>query len=131
MSNDRTRRDIVTGIGSGAAIVLAPSRLIAASPSESLAPATELAVRASRFLLTLDDTQRKAASFAWDGAAWRESWSGIAPPPGVEVTLGFESLPPDATPEQLPGEVFRRVIFLPAGQPQPPETNLVANVNSR
>ena len=67
----------------------------------------------------------------WDGAAWRESWSGIAPPPGVEVTLGFESLPPDATPEQLPGEVFRRVIFLPAGQPQPPETNLVANVNSR
>ena len=67
----------------------------------------------------------------WDGTAWRESWRGVAPPPGVEVTLGFEPLPADPTVELYPGEIFRRVIFLPAGRPQPAETNLVLGVNSR
>lgn len=67
----------------------------------------------------------------WDGTAWRDSWSGIAPPPGVEVTLGFEPLPPDAGPEQLPGEVFRRVIFLPAGQAKQIEADLVARIHQR
>ncbi len=67
----------------------------------------------------------------WDGTAWRDSWSGVAPPPGVEVSLGFEPLPADTTPDLYPGEVFRRVIFLPAGQPKPAETNLVARVNQR
>ncbi|MBI5799206.1 MAG: hypothetical protein HZA92_00560 [Verrucomicrobia bacterium] len=67
----------------------------------------------------------------WDGTAWSESWSGVTPPPGVEVSLGFEPQASDLAPEQYPGEVFRRVIFLPAGRPRPPETNLVANVNSR
>ena len=67
----------------------------------------------------------------WDGTAWRDSWSGVAPPPGVEVSLGFEPLPADLTPDLYPGEVFRRVIFLPAGQPKPAETNLVASANQQ
>lgn len=67
----------------------------------------------------------------WDGTAWRDAWSGVAPPPGVEISLGFEPLPAEVTPDLYPGEVFRRVIFLPAGQPQPAETNLVATVNRR
>lgn len=67
----------------------------------------------------------------WDGTAWRDSWSGAAPPPGVEISLGFEPLPAEMTPDLYPGEVFRRVIFLPAGQPKPAEPNLVANVNQR
>jgi type II secretory pathway pseudopilin PulG len=67
----------------------------------------------------------------WDGTAWRDAWSGVAPPPGVEVSLGFEPLPADLTPDLYPGEVFRRVIFLPAGQPKPAETNLVAQVDQQ
>jgi type II secretory pathway component PulJ len=67
----------------------------------------------------------------WDGNAWLDSWSGVAPPPGVEVSLGFEPLPADLTPDLYPGEIFRRVIFLPAGQPKPAETNLVARINQR
>ncbi len=63
----------------------------------------------------------------WDGTAWTDSWSGVAPPPGVEISLGFEPLPAETTPDLYPGEVFRRVIFLPAGQPKPAEMNLVAS----
>ena len=51
----------------------------------------------------------------------------MAPPPGVEISLGFEPLPAETTPDLYPGEVFRRVIFLPAGQPKPAEMNLVAS----
>ena len=77
----------------------------------------------------LTDTIRFLSFRFWDGTAWRESWSGVTPPPGVEVSLGFEPLPPEMTPDLYPGEIFRRVIFLPAGQIKPPETNLVARVN--
>ena len=63
----------------------------------------------------------------WNGAAWTESWSNVTPPPGIEVSLGFEPLPPEATPDKYPFEVFRRVIHLPCGVPVPAaETNLVA-----
>ena len=96
--------------------------------SEPAAPASAPAPTATD---PLTEAVRYLSFRFWDGAAWLDSWSGIAPPPGVEVTLGFEPLPPDATPDQYPSEVFRRVIFLPAGQPKPPETNFVANVNSR
>ncbi len=93
---------------------------VPAAAAAPASPATEPLTEAVRYL-----------SFRfWDGAAWSESWSGVAPPMGVEVTLGFEPLPLDLPLDQYPGEVFRRVIFLPAGQPKPSETNLVANANS-
>ncbi|NBV20940.1 MAG: hypothetical protein EBS05_02950 [Proteobacteria bacterium] len=67
----------------------------------------------------------------WDGTAWRDSWSGTTPPPGVEISLGFEPLPADVAPEEYPAEIFRRVIYLPAGQPLAPSTNLVARLHRR
>ncbi len=79
----------------------------------------------------LTDAIRFLSFRFWDGTAWRDNWSGVAPPPGLEISLGFEPLPPEATPDQYPGEIFRRVIFLPAGQSKPPGTNLVANGGSR
>jgi len=51
----------------------------------------------------------------WDGGAWQESWTNQVPPPGVEVVLGTEPLPDDATPETYPYEQFRRVVVVPAG----------------
>lgn len=101
-----------------------------AAPADSAAPAA-----ASPPTPTTSEPLTEAVRYLsfrfWNGTAWSESWSGVAPPMGVEVTLGFEPLPLDLPADQYPGEVFRRVIFLPAGQPQPPGTNLVANANSR
>ena len=51
----------------------------------------------------------------WDGNLWQAGWTNTAPPLGVEVVLGTDPLPDDATPETYPFEQFRRVIFLPAG----------------
>ncbi len=51
----------------------------------------------------------------WDGAQWQDSWSGSHLPRGIEVTLALEPVPPDAAPDTLPEEVFRRVIAIPAG----------------
>lgn len=51
----------------------------------------------------------------WDGAQWQDAWSGSDLPRGIEVTLALEPVPPDAAPGTLPGEVFRRVIAIPAG----------------
>ena len=65
----------------------------------------------------------------WDGAAWAETWSNTTPPPGVEISLGFEPLPPDAAPDKYPFEIFRRVIFLPCGESPPAAgSSLVAGV---
>ena len=51
-----------------------------------------------------------------DGTQWKDQWSGTAPPPGVEISLGFDPIPDDATPDTYPYEVFRRVIFVPGGR---------------
>lgn len=66
----------------------------------------------------------------WDGTGWRDNWSGPTPPPGVEVSLGFEPLPAEVAIEEYPGELFRRVIYLPAGQLMAPDTNLVASAKA-
>jgi len=55
----------------------------------------------------------------WDGGRWQESWTNTAPPAGVEIVLGSDPLPEDATPETYPYEQFRRVVALPAGLPSP------------
>jgi hypothetical protein len=62
----------------------------------------------------------------WDGTAWLDSWSGSSLPRGVEITLALESVSPDAGPDAVPGEIFRRVIALPAGQAAGPEARSAA-----
>src|SRR5262249_1062351 len=49
----------------------------------------------------------------WDGKAWQETWHSEELPEGVEVSLGIESLPPGTALSEYPGEVFRRVVYLP------------------
>ena len=56
----------------------------------------------------------------WNGAAWQDSWFAPAPPPGIEITLGADPLPDDATPETYPYERFRRVVVIPAGRTADP-----------
>lgn len=59
----------------------------------------------------------------WDGAAWLDSWNASGLPRGVEISLATEPLPPDALPDALPSEVFRRVIALPAALNEVAPTN--------
>jgi len=56
----------------------------------------------------------------WNGASWQDSWFASAPPPGVEITLGADPLPDDATPETYPYERFRRVVLIPSGRAADP-----------
>ncbi len=128
----RTEEPAVDFLASARSPVLATTTVDPGSETNSLAasdPATPAPAPTATEPLT--ESVRYLSFRFWDGAAWSESWSGVAPPMGVEVTLGFEALPPETPPETHPGEVFRRVIFLPAGQPKPPDTNFVANANSR
>jgi type II secretory pathway pseudopilin PulG len=52
----------------------------------------------------------------WNGASWQDSWFASAPPPGIEITLGADPIPDDATPETYPYERFRRVVLIPSGR---------------
>ena len=64
----------------------------------------------------------------YDGSAWRDSWQAVAPPLGLEVSLGFDPLPEDATPDKYPYELFRRLIVVPAGTRSPTSTTNQAPV---
>jgi prepilin-type N-terminal cleavage/methylation domain-containing protein len=51
----------------------------------------------------------------FDGAEWLQSWDGVGLPMGVEVTFGTEPPSPDEE-EEYSGDLFKRVIFVPAGK---------------
>ena len=70
--------------------------------------------------LTLPEIRHLGLRY-WDGAAWVDSWSGSSLPRGVEITLALESVSPDAGPDAVPDDIFRRVIALPAGRVADPE----------
>lgn len=49
----------------------------------------------------------------WAGTNWVDSWSGLDLPGGVEITLGRDPMPTEASGEGYPFELYRRVIYLP------------------
>lgn len=51
----------------------------------------------------------------WNGAVWLDRWTNGTTPAGVEITLGWDPIEPGVESEDYTGEVFRRVIALPAG----------------
>jgi hypothetical protein len=50
----------------------------------------------------------------FNGSEWLDAWDGADLPMGVEVTFGDQ--PASADDEEYPGEIFKRVIFVPAGR---------------
>ncbi len=52
----------------------------------------------------------------WNGAGWLDEWNSLGPPLGVEVSLGFESLVEQMSPETSTQETFRRVIHIPCSK---------------
>jgi hypothetical protein len=63
----------------------------------------------------------------WGGTNWFDSWNRLELPIGVEITIGADPAPPEsgsavpltetATAEDLPPNVFRRVVYLPNSIP--------------
>lgn len=51
----------------------------------------------------------------FDGSEWLDGWNGVDLPLGVEVTFGTEP-PSPVEEEEYTGELFRRVIYVPAGR---------------
>lgn len=71
MTHAPSRRDVVAGLAFAATGAAATPARAAPPPIAPLAPAAGLITRTSAFLASLDAGQRKAASFALDGAEWR------------------------------------------------------------
>jgi hypothetical protein len=55
----------------------------------------------------------------FDGSDWLDSWDSVDLPVGVEVTFGTEP-PSEQEDEEYSGELFRRVIYVPAGKNSSP-----------
>jgi prepilin-type N-terminal cleavage/methylation domain-containing protein len=51
----------------------------------------------------------------FDGAEWLETWNSADLPMGVEVTFGTDA-PSESEEEPYVGELYRRVIYVPAGR---------------
>ena len=51
----------------------------------------------------------------FDGNEWLDAWNGVDLPMGVEVTFGTEAPAPEEE-EEYGGEIFRRIIFVPAAK---------------
>ena len=69
-----------------------------------------------RSLEPLTDTIRLLRLWYWDGYGWSSTWKSDQLPRGVEITLGTEPLPDDASISDYTGELYRRVIFLPTSR---------------
>lgn len=64
----------------------------------------------------LTDGIRFVRLWFWDGSEWSATWDSPQLPRGVEINLGTEPLPEDATLAEYPGDLYRRVIYLPASR---------------
>ena len=96
---------------------------LAEKPGNRVAPETPSAAGATNSPVRgpepLTDSIRFFRISYWGGNGWSETWNSSQPPRGVEVILGTDPLPADAALEDYSGEIFRRVIYLPAGREMP------------
>lgn len=70
----------------------------------------------ARSLEPMTDSIRLLRIWYWDGYGWLATWKSDQLPRGVEITLGAEPLPDDGSISDYPGELYRRVIYLPTSR---------------
>jgi hypothetical protein len=51
----------------------------------------------------------------WDGTGWQDSWTGGDLPGAVEISLGASPMMEEGQDAEYEGELFRRIVHLPAG----------------
>lgn len=64
----------------------------------------------------MTDAIRFLRIWYWDGQGWSATWDSSQLPRGIEITLGADPLPGEAALADYPGELFRRVIYLPTSR---------------
>ena len=64
----------------------------------------------------LTDAIRFLRIWYWDGYGWSATWDSDQLPRGIEITLGADPLAADAMLPDYPGDLFRRVIYLPTSR---------------
>jgi type II secretory pathway pseudopilin PulG len=93
-------------------LVEQPATTSAFSP----APAPDATNAPARSLEPMTDSIRLLRIWYWDGYGWSSTWKSDQLPRGVEITLGAEPLPDDASTADYTGELYRRVIYLPTSR---------------
>jgi type II secretory pathway pseudopilin PulG len=112
------------GIDRAEELLLGGAFTAGTNATEFVSPAdTNLTAEADTNLLTTNQLARTPTLLTerlhflnfryWAGTNWIDSWSGMDLPSGVEVTVGRDPMPPEASAEGYPFEFFRRVIYLP------------------
>jgi type II secretory pathway pseudopilin PulG len=101
----------------GAFSVPAPGPSVLTNTLESAnATAFDSTNAPTRGLEPLTDAIRFVRLWFWDGYEWSATWDSPQLPRGVEINLGAEPLPEDGTLADYPGDLYRRVIYLPASR---------------
>src|SRR5262245_55841986 len=109
-TNSPDRRDVIVG---GAAL-LGASMLpgdAAAAPQPPLGSAADLLAGARKFLSGLEPDQRKAASFAWNGAEWKQ-WNYFGSSDNIKPGVRLEQM--NATQKAAAWDLLA-TLFSPAG----------------
>src|SRR5262245_17743794 len=88
MAPDR-RRVVLSGAALVAASAIPHAASCAAAPG--IGPAADLLAGASQFLASLEPEQRRAASFAWDGAEWH-GWNYFGSSDFIKPGLRLEQM---------------------------------------
>jgi hypothetical protein len=98
----------------------APAPLADAALTNTLDAATAMASGSTnapaRGLEPLTESIRFVRLWFWDGYEWSATWDSPQLPRGVEINLGTELLPEDGTLMDYPGDLYRRVVYLPASR---------------
>ena len=82
----------------------------------AIAPAPEATNSPARGPEPLTDLIRFVRIWYWDGSEWSATWNSPDLPRGIEINLGAEPLPEDGALADYPGDLYRRVIYLPASR---------------
>jgi hypothetical protein len=82
----------------------------------SPAPVSESTNAPGRWPEPLTDVIRFVRLWFWDGYEWSATWDAPQLPRGIEINLGAVPLPEDGTLAEYPGDLYRRVIHLPASR---------------
>lgn len=62
------------------------------------------------------DAIRFVRLWFWDGHGWSATWDSPHLPRGVEINLGTVPLPEDVGLADYPGDLYRRVVYLPTSR---------------
>lgn len=102
------RRSVIAG-----GVMLAGAAMLpaAGAAQQGLGAAADLLAAVRKFLTSLDNTQRKAASFAWNASQWRH-WNYFGSGDNIKPGLRLEQM--DAAQKQAAWDVLA-VLLSPAG----------------